>query len=90
MKTPEARFDTRLPKKQKEFFERAAILGGYRTLTEFVIHSVQDRAKQIMKEHDSILASEKDKEIFFNALLGEPGPNKALKSAAEKYKETLK
>ena len=89
MKNSEARFDTRLPKHQKEFFERAAVLGGYRTLTEFVIYSVQDKAKQIIEEHDRILSSEKDKEIFFNALLGESEPNQTLETAAKKYIEAL-
>ncbi|WP_370087798.1 DUF1778 domain-containing protein [Ekhidna sp.] len=89
MKTLEARFDTRLPKQQKEFFERAAVLGGYRTLTEFVIYSVQDKAKKIIEEHNRILSSEKDKEIFFNALLGESKPNEALATAAKKYNEEL-
>jgi hypothetical protein len=27
------RFDARLPREQKEYFERAAMLGGYRNLT---------------------------------------------------------
>ena len=90
MKTSEARFDTRLPKQQKEFFERAAVLGGYRSLTEFVIHSVQDKARQIIEEHDKVLTSEKDKEIFFNALLSESEPNEALETAAKKYRDALK
>ncbi len=89
MKTSEARFDTRLPKEQKELFERAAVLGGYRTLTEFVIYSVQDKAKQIIAEHESILASERDREVFFDALLEVSEPNQSLKSAAIKYKEAL-
>ena len=89
MKTLEARFDTRLPKKQKEFFERAAVLGGFRTLTEFVIYSVQDKAKQIVDEHNRILSSEKDKEVFFDALLGESQPNEALATAAKKYNDAL-
>ncbi len=31
-----ARFDARLPKAQKEFFEKAAFLGGFRSLTDFI------------------------------------------------------
>ncbi len=89
MKTSEARFDTRLTKQQKEFFERAAVLGGYRTLTEFVINSVQDKAKAIIDEHNRIVSSEKDKEIFFNALLSESEPNEALATAAKKYNDAL-
>lgn len=82
-----ARFDTRLSKEQKDFFEYAASLGGFRTLTEFVIFSVQERAQKIVKEHDTLLASKKDKEIFFNALLNSSKPNSKLKEAAKRYKE---
>ena len=42
MKTLEkSRLDTRLSKEQKEFFEYAANIGGFKTLTEFIINSVQ-------------------------------------------------
>ncbi len=85
----QARFDTRLSKEQKELFEYAAQLGGFRTLTEFVINSVQEKAKAIIDEHSTILASKKDKEIFFNAMLKSAVPNKKLKAAAAKYKKSI-
>jgi len=82
-----ARFDTRLSKEQKDFFEYAASLGGFRTLTEFVIFSVQERAKKIVKEHNTLLASKRDKEIFFDALMSSSKPNSNLKEAAKRYKK---
>lgn len=87
--TERARFDTRLPKEQKEFFEYAASLGGYRTLTEFVISSAQKQANKIVEDHNKILASKRDQEIFFNALLKPEKPNENLKNAMTKYKETF-
>ncbi len=54
-----ARFDTRLSREQKALFERAARLGGYRSLTDFVVLTVQKRAKEIIQENDQILASPK-------------------------------
>ena len=87
--TERARFDTRLPKEQKEFFEYAASLGGYRTLTEFVISSAQKQAKKIVEDHNKILASKRDQEIFFNALLNPDKPNENLKNAMTKYNETF-
>ena len=90
MKTIEkSRFDTRLPKEQKEFFEYAARLGGFRTLTEFFIFSAKERAKKIVAEHNKILASERDRKIFFNAIMNSQKPNKKLRSAALKYNETF-
>lgn len=81
-----ARFDTRLSKEQKDFFERAAILGGYRSLTDFVILTVQKKAKEIIAERDRIIASKKDSEIFFNAITNPNKPNKELLSAAKEFK----
>ena len=40
IKQEKARFDARLPKEQKQFFEKAALIGGYRNLTDFVISTV--------------------------------------------------
>jgi len=39
-----------------------------------------------IREHDTILASEKDREIFFDALMNPLGPNEKLCNAAERYK----
>src|SRR6266540_383874 len=55
-----SRFDTRLPKEQKEFFEYAANLGGFRTLTEFVVATVQQQASKIVERHNTILASKRN------------------------------
>jgi len=85
METSIARFDTRLPKEQKEFFEYAANLGGYRTLTEFVIMSVQSKAAEIVEKHRSIISSKRDQEVFFEAIMNPPAPGKRLSNAARKY-----
>ena len=81
----QARFDARLSKEQKEFFERAAYLGGFRSLTDFVILTVQEKAKEILKEKDQIIASEKDAQVFFDALANPKKPSKALKNALKEY-----
>lgn len=82
-----ARFDTRLPKEQKEFFEEAVVLGGYRSLSDFVISSAMEKAKIIIEERKNLLASKKDREIFFDALLNPSKPNEKLKAAAKRYKQ---
>lgn len=81
----QARFDARLSKEQKEFFEKAAYLGGFRSLTDFVILTVQEKAKEIVKEKEQILASERDSQIFFDAITNPRKPSKTLKSAYEDY-----
>ncbi|MBT4410379.1 MAG: DUF1778 domain-containing protein [Bacteroidetes bacterium] len=84
-----ARFDARLSKDQKQFFERASVLGGYRSLTDFVLETVQDKAKEIIEENEQILASEEDKIIFFDILMNPPEPNEVLISAKEAYDQLL-
>lgn len=81
----QARFDTRLPKEQKQFFEKAAYLGGYRNLTDFIVQTVQEKAKEIIKEKEQIIASERDSQIFFEAITDPKEPSKALKNALDDY-----
>ncbi len=81
----QARFDARLSRSQKELFAKAARIKGFKSLSEFVIHTTQEAANQIVERHDAILASENDKDIFFEALTNPPKPNKALTQAARSY-----
>jgi len=83
------RFDARLPQEQKRYFEKAAQLGGYRNLTEFVISSVMERAKEIISENERIIASQQDSEIFFDAILRQTKPNDALIEAVNEYNQML-
>jgi len=84
-----ARFDTRLSKEQKVFFERAARVGGYRSLTDFVVLTVQEKAKEIISEKEQIIASQRDSEIFFDAITKSPKANKNLINATNEYKAHL-
>lgn len=84
-----ARFDTRISLEQKILFEKAALLGGYRNLTDFVVATVQSKAKEIIEESEKVLISEMDKEVFFKALLHPLSPNEALKAAKEKYNNLI-
>lgn len=65
----------------------AARIGGFKSLSEFVIHSTLQVANSIVEKHNAILASEKDKNIFFDALTNPASPNESLKDAAEHYKK---
>jgi len=89
LKNEKARFDTRLPKEQKIFFERAARLGGYRSLTDFIILAAQEKAKKIILEQEQVIASKRDSEIFFNAIFDSPKANNNLVDAANEYKTLL-
>ena len=78
-------FDIRLPKEQNEFFEKAAYLGGFRNLTDFVIFAVQEKAKEIIKEKEQIIVSERDSQIFFDAVTKPAKPSETLKKSLDDY-----
>ena len=83
------RFDARLPKEQKDFFEYASKLGGFRNLTEFIINAVQAKAEEIVEEHNQIIASRRDQEIFFDLVFNAAEPNEDLKAALADYNSAL-
>lgn len=90
MKTiDKARFDARISKEQKELFEYAAQLGGFRNLTDYVINVLMEKSTMIIEKHNLILASRKDQEIFFNAITSDVEPNSALKSAVSKHNKLI-
>ena len=88
-KQEKARFDTRLPKEQKLYFERAARIAGFRSLTDFIVLAAQEKAKKIILEKERIIASKRDSEIFFEAITNSPKANKDLINAASEYKALL-
>lgn len=81
------RFEARLSEEQKALYQRASEIGGYRNLTEFVIDALQEKAKTIIDEHNALLKSEKDWEIFVDTLLHPPKPNKNMKATVKEYKK---
>lgn len=84
-----ARFDARIPLEQKILFEKAAEIGGYRNLTDFIILAAQEKAKDIIKEHEQIISSVEDAEIFYKAITKPQKPSAKLKAAFEKHKNIL-
>lgn len=82
------RLEARISKEHKEIFQRAADIQG-RTLTDFVISSVLDAAKKAIQEHEMMILSTQDREVFVNALLNPPEPSAKLRAAARRYQEQI-
>ncbi len=78
------RLEARVTAEQKDLIERAAALQG-RTITDFVLTSVQDAARRAIAEHQQIELSLRDSEAFVEALLNPREPNARLKAAAQRY-----
>jgi len=86
----EARLDIRLNAVYKMFLKQVYKPAGFRSLSAFILQAAIEKAELIVEREKLILASEKDKEIFFRALLNTNEPNDALKKASEAFKESLK
>lgn len=84
-----SRFDVRLPKELKADLERAANIGGFRTFTDFVIAACKEKAKAIMKDHETVLKSRQDQETFVDLVLNPPPPNEDLKAAFTNYENEI-
>ena len=82
--TRAARLEARVSAAQKSLLQQAAALSG-RTLSEFVVTSAQNAARQVIAEHESIRLSREEHLAFVQALLQPPEPNARLKRAAKAY-----
>lgn len=79
------RLDLRIPRNQKDYFVQALEIGGFRSLTDFLISAASEKAEAIMEKHNNWLSSENDRKTFFNALMNPPAPNEKLKLAMQKH-----
>jgi len=82
------RLEARLTVEEKELFERAAALTG-RSTTGFVVSTVLDAARRIIRDHEAMALSARDREAVVAALLDPPAPNEALTRAAREYEENV-
>jgi uncharacterized protein (DUF1778 family) len=83
------RFDAHLSVEQKTYFEKAAQLGGYSNLTEFIISAGMEKALKIISENEQIILSQRENELFFEAIFQQSPPNDALVEAVSEYKQIL-
>lgn len=82
------RLEARVSRDQKALFQRAAELQG-RTLTDFVVSTLQDAAVRTIEEMQIIRLSAEDSRAFAEALLHPRTPNEKLHAAARRYMETM-
>lgn len=83
------RIDIRLTREKNENFEKVVRLGSYGNMTAFIITTLEEKADQIIKDNERIIASEKDARIFFEAITHPPQRNRALKADREEYRSLI-
>jgi uncharacterized protein (DUF1778 family) len=79
------RLETRVTTDQKNLIERAAALQG-RTVTDFVLTSVQDAARRAIEEHQSLDLSLRDSQAFVEALTHPRPVNVRLRDTVRRYR----
>ena len=84
--TRKDRLNFRLDHKHKALIERAAAALG-QSLTEFALsHLVRD-AQNVIREQETTLLSDRDRQVFLSVLAGDTPPNAALRQAAKTYRQ---
>lgn len=80
------RLETRVTADQKRLIEHAAALQG-RSVTDFVLSSLQDAARRAIDEYQRLELSVRDSQTFVQALI-EPQPvNERLSDTVGRYRE---
>ncbi len=82
----EERIEIRISPQDKKMFKKAQELSGDRSFSSFIVRIVKARAEEIVAKNDRIIASERDREKFFDVVFGNAKPNEELVEAAKKYK----
>lgn len=72
----------------KALIERAAQLERHK-LTDFCMMTLTDAAKRTIAEHKTLVLSDWDRAVFFDALVNPPAPNERLQRAFAKHKRRV-
>jgi uncharacterized protein (DUF1778 family) len=80
------RIEIRISSHDKRIFQKAQKLSGDKSLSSFIVRVAKKQAEEIVAKNNRIILSEKDREIFFNAIFGDSKPNPDLIEAANMYK----
>ena len=81
-----ARLEARVDPELKARWQQAADLEG-RTLTDFIISSMQASADKVIERHQRMKLNQQDSRIFVETIMNPPEPNARLIEAGKKYQE---
>jgi uncharacterized protein (DUF1778 family) len=83
------RIELRVSSTDKKLFKKAQILSGDSSFSSFIVRILKQEAEEILARHDRILVTEKDRQVFFDAVFGDPQPNQNLMEAAKRFKSGI-
>jgi uncharacterized protein (DUF1778 family) len=79
-RTRGSRLGFRVDAKTKKLVERAAALER-RSLTDFCLTALTQATRAAITRHETIVLSDRDREVFFDAVIHPPKPNARLRRA---------
>ena len=79
------RLEARVTTQQKALIEQAAALEG-RTVTDFVLTSVQEAARRSIEKHERLDLSVRDRQAFVEALLRPRPVNDRIRDTVRRYR----
>ncbi|UEM03514.1 DUF1778 domain-containing protein [Skermanella rosea] len=82
------RLGFRVDESTKALIERAASLQR-RKVTDFCMTALTEAAHRTIVEHETLQLSERDRAVFFDALVNPPEPNERLIRAFAEHKRRL-
>jgi len=85
-KNKDERIELRISAHDKRIFKRAQKLSGDKSFSSFITRIVKKQAEEIVAKRDRVIATEKDRQVFFDAVFRDSRPNEKLAEAAKKYK----
>ncbi len=83
------RLHLRLDARSKRKLERAASYAN-KSVSEFTLANAIEAAEKVIVEHERMVVGDLDRDVFFEAILNPPEPNKALRDAMEWYRDLAK
>ena len=86
--TNSERLNLRLTPAAKRRIEQAAAFAG-KTVSGFIVSSALASAERTMREHETMLLSRRDAELFLEAVLNPPGPSAKLRKAVEEHRRRV-
>jgi uncharacterized protein (DUF1778 family) len=83
-----SRLGFRVDMQTKKLVERAAALER-RSLTDFCLTALTEATQATISRHETLLLSDQDRQVFFDALVHPPKPNARLRRAFRSAKERI-
>jgi len=82
------RLEARVTAELKAMFQRAADLKGL-TLTDYVINSLVDSSQQVIRDHEVLTLTGRNREVFLKALTNPPAASPKLVAALARYRKSI-